>query len=140
MTAGFVAGWEPRVYTRDELVAKLARERADAPTVPDAYLGWTPWTDTVEILIPSFQRGLPLTEQPTAELHLLDLPPAPPAVRRPTPSPARRRLVSREDLTGAWNSALTVVGGMAAGFTVLVLIHAAKPLGELLLAASTGGH
>lgn len=135
MTAvGFVPGFEPRVYTRAELAAKLADQRAGAPTVPDAYLAWTPWTDTTEI--PSFRRGVALTEQPTEELHLLDLRPPVPA---PAPRP-RRRFIARQDWAAAWTSATTVVGGIAAGLTVLAFLTLTRPIGEALLAASTGGH
>lgn len=135
MTAiGFVTGCEPRIYTRAQLAAKIAADRVDTPTIPDTYLSWTPWTDTAEIA--TWQRGTPLAEQPTQELHVLDLRPA----VTPTAPRRRRRFLTRGDVRAAWDSALTVAGGIGAGLTVLALITLTRPLGEFLLAASTGGH
>lgn len=57
----------------------------------------------------------------------------------PTARQRRAAFISRRDVADAWRSATTVVGGIATGLAVLALIHAAKPLGELLLAAATNG-
>jgi hypothetical protein len=133
---GFVTGCEPRIYTRAQLAAKIAADRVDTPTIPDTYLSWTPWTDTAEIA--TWQRGTPLAEQPTQELHVLDL--RPDVVPTVAPQRRRRRFLSRADIAGAWDSALLAAGCIGAIATVVSLITLTRPLGELLCAASLGGH
>lgn len=94
------------------------------------YAAWTPMSDTREM--PAVRRGRPLGEQPTEALYPLNPPATAPA--------RRRRFISREDWTGAWQSASTVMGGLTIGLTTLATLAFTHHLGELLLVASTGGH
>lgn len=95
------------------------------------YAHYSPMTDTAEM--PRYRRGVPVADQPTEVLHLLDLRPA------ATPTRRRRRFLTRDDLAASWNAALTWTGGITAGVTALALIHVSH-LGEVLAAASLGGH
>lgn len=90
------------------------------------YASWTPASDTCEI--PRIRRGVPLGDQPTHELHLLDLPPA-------VPAPAARRRIRQALARLARSTSLR--GSIDAAFWPAVL-SAGLLLGVQLIAATRG--
>lgn len=127
----------PRPSGPPPRVRHLNRDQRARLAVPPAYLGWSPATDTREM--PAVRRGVPLADQPTEYLHLLDLAPAVAPTRR---FGRLRRLAAefgRVHLPAAWRQASTVCGGIAAGLLALAFLAGTHQLGAVLLAASMEG-